>query len=83
MAELFTTEQIDYLDKHFDDRYNDEFVHVKDCNDKQEEVNKKFANDNTEIRLLRQEQNQNNKLTWGILVGVVCLVIESFISQFL
>lgn len=83
MAELFTTEQIDYLDKHFDDRYNDEFVHIKDCNDKQGEVNRKLANDNTDIKLLQQSQNQNNKLTWGILIGVVCLVIEEFVSKFL
>ena len=83
MADLFTTEQIDYLDKHFDDRYKDEFVHVKDCNEKQEDVNRKFANDNTDIKLLQQEQKQNNKLTWGILIGVVCLVIEGIIEKFL
>lgn len=83
MADLFTTEQIDYLDKHFDDRYNDEFVHVKDCNEKQEDVNRKFASDNTDIKLLQQEQKQNNKLTWGILIGVVCLVIEGIIEKFL
>lgn len=83
MADLFSTEQIDYLEKHFDDRYNDEFVHVKDCNEKQEDVNRKFANDNTDIKLLQQAQTQNNKLTWGILIGVVCLVIEGIIEKFL
>ena len=83
MPDLFTTEQIDYLDKHFDDRYNDEFVHVKDCNEKQEDVNRKFASDNTDIKLLQQAQTQNNKLTWGILIGVICLVIEGIIEKFL
>lgn len=83
MADLFTTEQIDYLDKHFDDRYNDEFVHVKDCNEKQEDVNREFANNNTDIKLLQQGQKQNNKLAWGILIGVVCLVIEGIIEKFL
>ncbi len=73
-----THEDITELKKVFDDRY----VLQSDCAEIQENVNKKFANDNTEIRLLRQEQNQNNKLTWGILIGVVCLVIESFISGF-
>lgn len=83
MADLFTTEQIDYLDKHFDDRYNDEFVHVKDCNEKQEDVNREFANNNTDIKLLQQGQKQNNKLAWGILIGVICLVIEGIIEKFL
>ena len=83
MADLFTTEQIDYLDKHFDDRYNDEFVHVKDCNEKQENVNREFANNNTDIKLLQQGQKQNNKLAWGILIGVICLVIEGIIEKFL
>ena len=83
MADLFTTEQIDYLDKHFDNRYNDEFVHVKDCNEKQEDVNREFANNNTDIKLLQQGQKQNNKLAWGILIGVVCLVIEGIIEKFL
>jgi hypothetical protein len=83
MADLFTMEQINYLEKHFDDRYNDEFVHVKDCNEKQEDVNRKFANDNTDIKLLQQAQTQNNKLTWGILIGVVCLVIEGIVEKFL
>ena len=83
MADLFTTEQIDYLDKHFDDRYNDEFVHVKDCNEKQEDVNREFANNKTDIKLLQQGQKQNNKLAWGILIGVICLVIEGIIEKFL
>ena len=83
MADLFTTEQIDYLDKHFDDRYNDEFVHVKDCNEKQEDVNREFANNSTDIKLLQQGQKQNNKLAWGILIGVICLVIEGIIEKFL
>ena len=83
MADLFTTEQIDYLDKHFDDRYNDEFVHVKDCNEKQEDVNREFANNITDIKLLQQGQKQNNKLAWGILIGVICLVIEGIIEKFL
>ena len=83
MADLFSTEQIDYLDKHFDDRYNDEFVHVKDCNEKQEDVNREFANNKTDIKLLQQGQKQNNKLAWGILIGVICLVIEGIIEKFL
>lgn len=63
MAELFTMEQIDYLNKHFDDRYNEKFVHIDDCNEKQEQVNKKFANDDKRIDLILLEQKQMRKET--------------------
>ena len=72
-------EDIQTLKTEFDDRY----VLQSDCSEIQESVNNKFANDNTDIKLLQQGQSQNNKLTWGILIGVVCLVIEEIISKFL
>ena len=74
-----THEDITELKKVFDDRY----VLQSDCSEIQESVNNKFANDNTDIKLLQQGQSQNNKLTWGILIGVVCLVIEGIVSKFL
>ena len=48
-----------------------------DCSEIQEGFNNKFANDNTDIKLLQQGQSQNNKLTWGILIGVVCLTLQT------
>lgn len=74
-----THEDIQTLKIEFDDRY----VLQSDCSEIQEGVNNKFANDNTDIKLLQQGQLQNNKLTWGILIGVVCLVIEGIVSKFL
>ena len=72
-------EDITELKKVFDDRY----VLQSDCSEIQEGVNNKFGNNNTDIKLLQQGQSQNNKLTWGILIGVVCLVIEEIVSKFL
>ena len=74
-----THEDITELKKVFDDRY----VLQSDCSEIQESVNNKFGNNNTDIKLLQQGQLQNNKLTWGILIGVVCLVIEGIIPKFL
>ena len=83
MAELFSVEQLDYLDKHFDDRYDPKFVHVDDCNDKQEKLNGKFANDDKRIELILQNQINydkkialNNKLTVAILCGIITLVFS-------
>ena len=74
-----THEDITELKKVFDDRY----VLQSDCSEIQEGFNNKFANDNADIKLLQQGQSQNNKLAWGILIGVVCLVIEGIVSKFL
>ena len=74
-----THEDIQTLKKEFDDRY----VLQSDCSEIQESVNNKFGNNNTDIKLLQQGQSQNNKLAWGILIGVVCLVIEGIVSKFL
>ena len=76
---MITHEDIQILKEEFDDRY----VLQSDCSEIQEDVNNKFGNNNTDIKLLQQGQSQNNKLTWGILIGVVCLVIEGIVSKFL
>ena len=76
---MITHEDIQILKEEFDDRY----VLQSDCSEIQEDVNNKFGNNNTDIKLLQQGQSQNNKLTWGILIGVVCLVIEEIVSKFL
>ncbi len=81
MADLFSMEQMDYLDKHFDDRYNKKFVSADDCIEKQLQNNSKFANDDKRIDLILQNQMGydkkialNNKLTVAILCGIITLV---------
>ena len=58
----------------FDERY----VMQKACAEKQEEVNRKFSNDNTRIALLISQQKINNWLTLAIAGGIITLVIKSF-----
>lgn len=49
-------EDITELKKVFDDRY----VKIDTCNEKQEAVNKKFANDDKRIEILIRQQKVNN-----------------------
>ena len=58
----------------FDERY----VMQRVCAEKQEEVNKKFSNDNTRIELLINSLKLNNWLTSAIAGGIITLVIKSF-----
>ena len=73
------------LKKVFDDRY----VLQSDCNEKQENINKKFANDDKRIDLILAEQKQlrieqksgfkfNNWLTAAILAAIVAAVVAFY-----
>lgn len=73
------------LKRVFDDRY----VLQSDCNDRQESINKKFANDDKRIDLILAEQKQmrqeqqsgfklNNWLTTAVLAAIVAAVIAFY-----
>ena len=83
MSELFTMEQIDYLDKHFDGRYNDKFVHVDNCTENQEKVNNRFANDDTRIKLFEQKMKSWEWMFKLIATGTVGTLITSLLSLIL
>lgn len=80
MPELFTVEQIDYLNTHFDTRYDGRFVSQNDCDDVQKGVNRKFANDDKRIELLIHQQQLNNWLTTAIAGGIIALLIKVFLG---
>jgi hypothetical protein len=76
MLEQFTLEQLEILDKHNDERY----VRIDTCNDKQTQVNGKFANDDTRIKLIEQKMK-----TWEwtfklSATGTVGTLITSILS---
>ena len=59
---------------------DDRYVKIEDCNEKQESVNKKFANDDKRIDLLINQQKINNWLTLAIAGGIISLVIKVFLG---
>ena len=68
-------ENIHQLEEHFDDRY----VLQSNCNDKQENVNKKFANDDKRIDKLIDRMDLWSKLLWVIAsASIGALVLEFF-----
>lgn len=78
--DLFTVEQLDYLNTHFDGRYNERYVLQSDCEDVQKGVNRKFANDDKRIELLIHQQQLNNWLTTAIAGGIIALLIKVFLG---
>ena len=72
---MLTRDDFKEIKKELDDRY----VLQSDCNDKQEAVNKKFANDDKRIDKLLDKFNTVSKLLWVIASSVIsALVLELF-----
>lgn len=72
---MFTNDDIQELKVIFDDRY----VLKTDCNDKQESVNRKFANDDKRIDLVIAKINIWEKLLWAIASSSIgALVVSIF-----
>lgn len=76
----FTTEQLDYLDKHFAEINDRKYVQVDDCNDIQNANNNKFANDDTRIKLFEQKMKSWEWMFKLIATGTVGTMITSILS---
>jgi hypothetical protein len=87
-----THEEITEIENEIIEKCKTMFVQINDCNNKQTEVNRKFANDDKRIDriLLLQESNtkalqKNNWLTTAILsviIGIVVTMILKTIGVF-
>lgn len=64
------------LQNAFDDRY----VLKDDCVERQETVNKKFANDDKRIELLIQKWNTLEKLVWTIATATVGTLVTTIVQ---
>lgn len=72
-------EDVVELKRVFDDRY----VLQSDCNDTQERVNKKFANDDKRIDKLIDMMAIWNKLLWAIASASIGALVVAFLQLIL
>lgn len=75
-----THEEIQQLKREIFAEADEKYVAIDVCNEKQSEVNKKFANDDKRIDLLISQQKINNWLTLAIAGGIISLVIKVFLG---
>ena len=74
-----TLEELDIIKQHIFAEADNRYVHIDDCNTKQEIVNKKFANDDKRIDMLIAKINIWEKLLWAIAsASVGALVVSVF-----
>ena len=72
-------EDITELKKVFDDRY----VLRSDCSERQEGINKKFANDDKRIEKLFDKLATWDKLLWAIATATVGALVVAFLELIL
>ena len=61
-------------------RLDEIYVRKDDCNNIQNDVEKKLSNDSTRFAVLEYQQKINNWLTTAIAGGIVALVIKVFLG---
>lgn len=83
MADLFTMEQINYLEKHFEEISDRKYVQIDDCNEKQDKVNSKLANDDTRIKLFEQKMNSWEWMFKLLVTASVGTLVTSILSLIL
>jgi hypothetical protein len=76
---MIEIEDFELLAKHFDERY----VMKSDCNERQESVNKRFANDDKRIEKLIDRLNLWDKLLWAIAASSIGALVISFFELIL
>jgi hypothetical protein len=74
-----THEDMQEIKKVLDDRY----VQIADCDNRQADVNKKFSNDDTRIKLFEQKMKSWEWMFKLIATGTVGTLITSILSLIL
>lgn len=74
-----THEDMQEIKKILDDRY----VQIADCDNKQNDVNKRFSNDDTRIKLFEQKMKSWEWMFKLIATGTVGTLITSVLSLIL
>jgi hypothetical protein len=76
---MITHDDINELKKVFDDRY----MMQSDCTEKQEQVNKKFANDDKRIEIIAHDFGTIKKLMWAVASASIGSLVVAFFELIL
>lgn len=76
-------QEIQSIKKEIFEEADERYVHVGDCSDKQESINKKFANDDKRIDKLIDRLEIWNKLLWAITSASIGALVVAFFDLIL
>ena len=77
---MITLEDINTIKKEIFAEADNKYVHIDECNDRQEKNNNKFANDDTRIKLFEQKMKSWEWMFKLIVTGTVGTLITSILS---
>lgn len=72
--------EIQSLKKEFFEEADERYVKIESCTEKQETVNKKFANDDKRIDKLLDRMELWSKLLWAITSASIGALVVSFLE---
>lgn len=73
-----THEEILALKKEFDERYDNRYVQISDCNDIQEKNTKRFSNDDKRIEIISHDFGTMKKLLWAVASASIGSLVVAF-----
>lgn len=76
--ELITAEVIEKVEKKLIERGDERYVMVSECNDRQERVNNKFANDDKRIEIISHDFGVIKKLMWAVASASIGTLVVAF-----
>jgi hypothetical protein len=74
-----THEDMQEIKKILDDRY----VQIVDCDNKQTDINKKFANDDKRIEIIAHDFGVIKKLMWAVATASIGSLVVAFFELIL
>lgn len=81
--EFITAEVIEKVEKKLIERGDERYVMASECNDRQEKVNKKFANDDKRIEIISHDFAVIKKLMWAVASASIGSLVVAFFELIL
>lgn len=81
--ELIEAEIIQKVEAHLIARGDERYVMVQTCNDRQEKVNGKFANDDKRIEIISHDFAVIKKLMWAVASASIGSLVVAFFELIL
>jgi archaellum component FlaF (FlaF/FlaG flagellin family) len=78
-----TLEDMEAIEKRIFDKADNKYVHIDDCNEKQERVNNMFAKDNTRIEIISHDFAVVKKLMWAVATASIGSLVVAFFELIL
>lgn len=83
MTMVLNHEEINALKKEIFVEADKRYVSVEVCNDKQERVNRKFANDDKRIEIIAHDFGVIKKLMWAVATASIGSLVVAFFELIL